>query len=81
MTEKNYSHGDHVTIGGGIEIMLVTRKGRGGVRWTWVTQYEGGEVYWPTPGEAIAHAAKILNAPECRHGERGWCPACHDDRQ
>jgi hypothetical protein len=79
MTKMSYAGGDRVTIGGGIVITLVTRKGRNGTRWTWVTETEGGELYWPTPADAIAAAAKTMHTPPCRHGETAWCSACHDE--
>ena len=81
MTETNtYQPGDEVRIAPGVTITLGARRGSHGVRWNWsipATDEMGG-TYEATPELAIAHAIKTMNTPECRHGERGWCPNCHD---
>jgi len=80
-TSKTYQAGDEIDING-TTVTLAARKGRNGIRWTWVirTIDLGGESYLATPEEAIADAARTLNAPECRHGEPVvlFCVKCHD---
>ena len=75
-----YQAGDEISIADGVTVILCSRKGRNGIRWSWVipSTDEGGEGYQATPEEAITNAIKTMNNPECRHGERGWCPTCHD---
>lgn len=80
--ETTYQAGDQIDIGDAT-ITLGCRKGNTGIRWTWIVPSTdlSGEAYWPTPEAAIADAHKTMNTPECRHGEQGWCPRCHDDNQ
>lgn len=75
-----YQGGDQIDIGAGDTITLCARRGSNGTRWTWAIPAtdEMGQGYKATPEEAIADAIKTKNSPECRHGERGWCPTCHD---
>jgi len=81
-----YQGGDEIRIGDAT-ITLCARKSSDGThtRWTWLDRAADimGEVSKRTPEDAIAHAAKTLNAPACRHG---WpitifCPACHDQER
>lgn len=80
MSETTYQGGDEITIADGVTITLSQRRGPRGIRWSWTIPAtdEGGQGYKTTPEDAIADAVKTMNAPECRHGERGWCPNCHD---
>lgn len=83
VSETTYRGGDRIDIGDGVTITLCQRKGRAGIRWTWAIEGtdEMGQTYQPTPEAAITDARKAMNTPECRHGERGWCPDCHDAAQ
>lgn len=80
MTSSGYQAGDQIDIGAAAPITLCRRKGSNGVRWTWAipSTDEMGQTYLTTPEAAIADAIKTMNAPECRHGESGFCPDCHD---
>jgi len=71
--------GEQIDIDG-VAVTLCRRKGSTGVRWSWAIQStdEMGQTYQATPEAAIADACKAMNSPECRHGERGFCPSCHD---
>lgn len=75
----NYQGGDQIDIGGAT-ITLCRRKGNTGVRWTWAVPSTDlmGETYQTSPEAAIADARRAMNSPECVHGERGFCPSCHD---
>lgn len=79
-SETTYQAGDQVDIGAASPITLCRRKGSHGVRWSWMVPATDlmGQTYLPTPEAAIADAIRAMNAPECRHGESGWCPTCHD---
>lgn len=76
-----YQAGDEVQIGD-TTITLAARKGRNGVRWSWVIPHidEGGDTYRATSEDAIADAARTLGAPTCRHGQPTtlFCIPCHD---
>jgi hypothetical protein len=66
-TETTHQAGDEIDLGGGIEIILASRKGNNGIRWTWYAPDLDvtGMAYKATPEQAIEDARRKL-APNSR---------------
>lgn len=81
-SQRALQPGDTVDIGG-TPVTLGARRSVTGIRWTWDAPGVGvtGDATYVTARDAITAAARKLGAPACRHGQRGWCPTCHDQER
>lgn len=82
-----YRAGDELDIDGTL-IILGSRRGNTGIRWSWYAPAieADGEAYYPTPEEAVADARRSLGSERCSCGAvatmhsstRRTCAACYD---